>query len=199
MSWTQFQQTKLENRWILAKFYQTLLAGCTTKLLIQSKEDCKHTSLIYYSETKARPCSNSNTQWNTNVQNILNKGRKINTQKLLFHYIISQIRIQNKQQTWSLNPAFRDITTPQRLPAVAIEVTWKPSLHFLFIHLKGKDSLTLYDCCVYCVPVETRTNHNEVFFSLVPSIVLKQRKKPSCKWTNNIQIDLLKNWKSHGH
>jgi hypothetical protein len=55
-------------------------------------------------------------------------------------------------QTCSEKPALRDMTIAHRLPDVAIEVTWKPSFHFLFIHLNGKESLTLYDCCVYGVP-----------------------------------------------
>jgi hypothetical protein len=50
------------------------------------------------------------------------------------------------------NPVPRDITTPHLGPAVAIEVTKKPSLHFLLIHLKGNESLTLYDCWIYWVP-----------------------------------------------
>lgn len=54
---------------------------------------------------------------------------------------IKEQSILNK--TWSENPAPRDITIPQRLPAVAIAVTKNPSLHFLFIHLNGNESLTL--------------------------------------------------------
>lgn len=54
--------------------------------------------------------------------------------------------------TWCENPDPRDITTPHLLPEVVIAVTWKPSFHFLLIHLNGNESLTLYDCCKYRVP-----------------------------------------------
>lgn len=37
--------------------------------------------------------------------------------------------------TWVENPEFLDMTTPQRFPAVAMDVTWNPSFHFLLIHL----------------------------------------------------------------
>lgn len=46
-------------------------------------------------------------------------------------------------KTWSENPAPRDIIIAHLLPEVAIEVTYNPSLHFLFIHVNGNDSLTL--------------------------------------------------------
>lgn len=49
------------------------------------------------------------------------------------------------------NPAPLDITTPHLGPAVAIEVTKNFSSHFFLIHLKGNESLTLYDCCEYWV------------------------------------------------
>merc|ERR1719161_32620 len=35
---------------------------------------------------------------------------------------------------WSIKPALRDMTTAHRWLDVAMEVTWKPSFHFLLIH-----------------------------------------------------------------
>eukprot|EP00201_Polytomella_parva_P011488 CAMPEP_0175068974 /NCGR_PEP_ID=MMETSP0052_2-20121109/17955_1 /TAXON_ID=51329 ORGANISM="Polytomella parva, Strain SAG 63-3" /NCGR_SAMPLE_ID=MMETSP0052_2 /ASSEMBLY_ACC=CAM_ASM_000194 /LENGTH=61 /DNA_ID=CAMNT_0016336033 /DNA_START=784 /DNA_END=969 /DNA_ORIENTATION=+ len=50
--------------------------------------------------------------------------------------------------------------TAHRVCDVAMEVTWNPSFHFLLIHLNGKESLTLYDCCVYNVPFDMTTRQD---------------------------------------
>lgn len=54
----------------------------------------------------------------------------LNTPHNIFKYIVIESKMTCRE-----NAAPRDMTIPHLFPEVAIVVTKKPSLHFLFIHL----------------------------------------------------------------
>jgi len=87
---------------------------------------------------------------------------------------VDRVQYMCKHLTCSENPALRDMTIAHRLPDVAIEVTWKPSFHFLFIHLNGKESLTLYDCCVYGVPGQHQIDKHTVLWDQLNNYIYER-------------------------
>ena len=95
--------------------------------------------------------------------------------------VISPKNEKRENLTWSVNPAFRDITIPHRFPAIVIEVIWNPSFHFLLIHLNGNASLTLYDCWV----------------NGVPATCMKKSKKKMSLYLFDLKVIPFESWKQN--